>query len=85
MIFFKIEICEYSGCVVCRFWPVIDDALRKVSLEKGINVRLLISKWNHTKPDMFKYLRSLADISGALKAHIEVVTLQLVLLLFNFT
>jgi len=66
----------YNVCILCyivSFWPVIDDALRKVSLEKGVKVRLLASKWNSTKPDMIKYMQSLADISGAMKADIQVV------------
>jgi len=56
---------------------VIDDALRKVSLERGVRVRVLASLWNHTKHDMSFFLRSLADVSGAMKADIQVVSVAL--------
>ena len=58
-----------------RFWPVIDDALRKASLERGVRVRILASLWNNTKPDMIRFLRSLADVTGAMNADIQVVSI----------
>jgi len=61
-----------SDCL--RFWPVIDNALRKASLERGVQVRVLASLWNHTKHDMVYFLRSLTDITGAMKADIQVVS-----------
>jgi len=63
-----------------RFWPVIDDALRKASLERGVRVRILASQWNHTKHDMVYFLRSLSDISGAMKADVQVVSAWLLAL-----
>lgn len=56
------------------FWPVIDDALRRVSIEKGVHVRLLASRWIHTHSDMLKLLHSLASVDGVAAAHIEVVS-----------
>ncbi|XP_064489373.1 5'-3' exonuclease PLD3-like isoform X2 [Ornithodoros turicata] len=53
------------------FWPVIDDALRAAAIERGIHVRLLVSKWNHTRPEMERYLSSLAVIRSK-EVHIEV-------------
>ena len=53
---------------------MIDDALRKASLERGVRVRVLGSLWNHTKHDMITFLRSLSDVSGAMKADVEVVS-----------
>ena len=53
---------------------MIDDALRKASLERGVRVRVLASLWNHTKHDMVIFLRSLSDVSGAMKADVEVVS-----------
>ena len=53
---------------------MIDDALRKASVERGVQVRILASLWNNTKPDMIHFLRSLADVSGAAKADIQVVS-----------
>ena len=31
------------------FWPVVDDALRKAAVERGVHVRLLLSLWDHTR------------------------------------
>lgn len=45
-----------------KFWPRIDDALRAAAIERGINVRLLVSKWNHTRSYMRNYLRSLTAL-----------------------
>ena len=53
---------------------MIDNALRKASLERGVQVRVLASLWNHTKHDMVYFLRSLTDITGAMKADIQVVS-----------
>lgn len=47
-----------------RYWPVIDDALRSVVYNKGITVRVMGSLWNHTGPDMVKFLRSLQSINN---------------------
>ena len=52
---------------------MIDDALRRASLEQGVEVRIMASLWNRTKPDMIKYLHSLAALSGAMKATVSVV------------
>ncbi|CAI5651426.1 phospholipase D3 isoform X2 [Oreochromis niloticus] len=42
-----------------RFWPAIDSALRAVACTRGVQVRLLISCWEHSSPDMFIFLQSL--------------------------
>ena len=47
-----------------KFWPAIDDALRAAALERGVRVRLLASHWDHTRPAMVRFLRSLADLDG---------------------
>ena len=54
---------EFSDC---SYWPLIDDALREAAIERKVQVRLLISLWNHTRPDMFYYLRSLSALNGVL-------------------
>lgn len=51
--------------VLCRFWPVIDDALRKAAIDNRVSVKLLISYWKHSRPSEDFYLRSLADISNS--------------------
>ncbi|XP_065833347.1 5'-3' exonuclease PLD3-like isoform X2 [Oscarella lobularis] len=59
------------------YWPIIDDALRRAAFNRGVRVRLLASRWNHTFPDMFNYLRSLAALNGTTNenhaVHVEAV------------
>lgn len=58
-----------------RFWPIIDDALRKVAIEKNVTVKLLISHWKHSRSDIDYFLHSLTAISDALPGvNIEVVS-----------
>ena len=56
-----------------RYWPVIDDALRRAAFDRKVKVRLLASLWNHTRPDMKYYLQSLAALNGANDASVQVV------------
>ncbi|XP_025904593.1 phospholipase D3 [Nothoprocta perdicaria] len=46
-----------------RFWPLIDDHLRKAVYERHVRVRLLVGCWRHSKAEMFPFLRSLAAVS----------------------
>lgn len=45
-----------------KYWGSIDTALRRVSYERRVAVRLLISCWSGTQPLMFAFLRSLASL-----------------------
>ncbi|KAF3847362.1 hypothetical protein F7725_020390 [Dissostichus mawsoni] len=45
-----------------RYWADIDTQLRRVSYEKRVRVRLLISCWASTQPIMFPFLKSLASV-----------------------
>ncbi|EDM07948.1 rCG54146 [Rattus norvegicus] len=45
-----------------RFWPAIDDGLRRAAYERGVKVRLLISCWGHSEPSMRSFLLSLAAL-----------------------
>jgi len=45
------------------FWPVFDNALRRAAVERGVRVRVLASHWSSTRPDLVRWLRSLAAIS----------------------
>ncbi|XP_071535538.1 5'-3' exonuclease PLD3-like [Panulirus ornatus] len=47
-----------------KFWPLIDDSLRKAAMERGVWVRILGSHWNHTRPDMKYYLKSLQELNS---------------------
>ena len=35
-------------------------------IERGVDVRLMFSLWNHTKPDMVHYMKSLSALNGML-------------------
>lgn len=59
-----------------HFWPNIDSALRTAAVEHKIHVKMLISKWNHSRPSEDYFLKSLNDISGSFsRTSIEVVIL----------
>ncbi|GFX22077.1 5'-3' exonuclease PLD3 [Trichonephila clavipes] len=47
-----------------HYWPAIDDALRRVTVVKRLQVRILASYWNHTKPTMMSFLRSLHALNS---------------------
>ena len=51
-------------CCVFRFWPNIDDALRRAVYERGVNVRLMGSHWNQTAPDMIRFMKSIAEVNN---------------------
>ncbi|XP_061173053.1 5'-3' exonuclease PLD3-like [Saccostrea echinata] len=55
-----------------RFWPVIDDAFKRAAFDRGVNVSLLISHWNHTWEDMPKYLKSLAELKSYWEPKIDI-------------
>ncbi|KAB7499484.1 Phospholipase D3 [Armadillidium nasatum] len=58
------------------FWPVIDDELRRASLNKRVKVKLLASHWNHTRADMVRWLKSLQDLSGKNWPSISIETVR---------
>lgn len=58
-----------------KFWPTIDNAIRAAALENKVEVKLLISKWNHSRLSEDYFLKSLADLSQSFKkVNIEVVS-----------
>ncbi|KAK7103131.1 5'-3' exonuclease PLD3-like [Littorina saxatilis] len=61
--FINIAVMDYSPSSLYlahnRYWPVIDDALREAAFDRRVRVRILASKWNHTKKDMYPLLCSL--------------------------
>ena len=65
--FVHIAVMDYYPITIYtrepKFWPVIDDALRRAAIERGIEVKLLLSNWTSTRPQMKDYLRSLTDLS----------------------
>lgn len=81
--FINIAVMDYMPAFVYKkpqsYWPVIDDALRRAAFERGVRVRLLGSKWNHTKKNMYAFLRSLSALKplsypyGKIQAKVFVV------------
>ncbi|XP_010210968.1 PREDICTED: phospholipase D4-like [Tinamus guttatus] len=47
-----------------RYWPVIDNALRRVAFNYRVQIRLLVSCWAHTDPAMLHYLKSLRALNN---------------------
>ncbi|XP_031982804.1 phospholipase D3 isoform X3 [Corvus moneduloides] len=46
-----------------RFWPAIDERLRKAVFERGVRLRLLAGCWRHSRASMFPFLKSLAAVA----------------------
>ncbi|KAF5305553.1 hypothetical protein FQA39_LY01644 [Lamprigera yunnana] len=66
--FVYISVMDYFPLTIftpkIKFWASIDNALRTAAINK-ITVRLLISKWNHTRQSEYYFLKSLADINNS--------------------
>ena len=59
----------------CRYWPVIDNAIRQAAYDRGVQVRMIMSNWDHTKKEMIPMLQSLQDFGKACKSgNISVVS-----------
>ncbi|NXI05918.1 PLD3 Phospholipase, partial [Pachycephala philippinensis] len=61
-----------------RFWPAIDDRLRKAVFERGVRVRLLAGCWRHSRASMFPFLKSLAAVADNRTSYAVEVRLFLV-------
>lgn len=65
--FVDIEVMDYmpTSCYMESnfYWPVIDDALRNAAY-RGVQVRLLVSQWNHTSASMPQYITSLGSLNN---------------------
>lgn len=48
-----------------KYWPRIDDALRRAAIERRVQVRLLFSDWASSKPVELVWYRSLNAIQSA--------------------
>uniref|UniRef100_A0A4W5PZ82 PLD phosphodiesterase domain-containing protein n=1 Tax=Hucho hucho TaxID=62062 RepID=A0A4W5PZ82_9TELE len=46
-----------------RYWPAIDDALKRAAFERNVKVRLLVSCGRDTDPAMLPFLQSLASLN----------------------
>lgn len=63
-----ISVMNYSPRVEFiwprKYWPRIDDALRRAAIERSVQVRLLFSNWSSTKPLELVWYRSLNAIQS---------------------
>ena len=73
--FVRVAVMDYFPATIygkkTTFWPVIDDALRRAAIERGVRVELLMSRWDHTRSSMYKYLESLQDLDG-IGPHVDI-------------
>lgn len=47
-----------------KYWPRIDNALRRAATERNVRVRLLFSDWSHTKDEEIMWYKSLNEIQS---------------------
>jgi len=53
----------YFTQLVIRYWPDIDNQIRRLAIDRAITIKLLVSNWSHTNKAMKPFLKSLIDIS----------------------
>lgn len=67
-VFVRVAVMDYFPATIygtkTKFWPVIDNAIRRAVVERGVKVELLMSHWAHTRPAMLRFLASLQDLTG---------------------
>ena len=67
---YLVTVCSSS-----RYWPVLTDNLIRISMERGVEVRILVSQWAHTSSKLRSYMNSLRALNGVNGAKIRVVSL----------
>lgn len=77
-----IAVMDYFPLMIytpkLKYWPIIDDALRRAAIEQKISVRLLVSWWSHSRKSENYFLHSLMDISNSYPGvQIEVVCIYI--------
>ena len=48
------------------YWNVIDSAFKRAAFERNVDVRLLMSRWEHTWEEFYSYLYALQDFNASL-------------------
>lgn len=57
-----------------HYWPLIDNALRSAAIDHHVNIKMLISWWNHSRTSEDYFLKSLMHITNSYpKVSIEIV------------
>ncbi|KAJ8688433.1 hypothetical protein QAD02_024228 [Eretmocerus hayati] len=75
--YIHISVMDYFPATIyspkIKYWPIIDDALKAAAIERKVSVKLLISKWKHSRQSEDYFLKSLEDLSNSYaKVNIEV-------------
>lgn len=75
--FVYIAVMDYIPMMIYsprpKFWPIFNNALLAAAINNSVNVRILMSSWNHTRRAELKFLKSLEEVSGSYKnVNIEV-------------
>uniref|UniRef100_A0A1B0C3P7 PLD phosphodiesterase domain-containing protein n=1 Tax=Glossina palpalis gambiensis TaxID=67801 RepID=A0A1B0C3P7_9MUSC len=69
--FVYVAVMDYYPLIMytenMRYWPFIDDALRKVAIENKVKIKLLISWWRYSSKSENYFLKSLTDLTKSLK------------------
>ncbi|CAA9994607.1 unnamed protein product [Nesidiocoris tenuis] len=69
--FIYVAVMDYIPLMIYGpkpvYWPVIDDALRAAAINRRVDVKLLISYWNHTRSEERLFLKSLTILSESYK------------------
>ncbi|RUS87670.1 hypothetical protein EGW08_004593 [Elysia chlorotica] len=64
--FIYISVMDYLPEILYAeprvYWPIIDQELRNIAFNDGVQVYLLASHWQHTIEDMYAFLRSLDEL-----------------------
>ncbi|XP_045769348.1 5'-3' exonuclease PLD3-like isoform X1 [Maniola jurtina] len=67
--FVHIAVMDYGPTLEytpkLKFWPKIDDAIRRAAIESRVRVRLLVSWWKHSQPAEEHFLASLAALADS--------------------
>nr|CDP98517.1 Bm3244, isoform c [Brugia malayi] len=69
--FVHISVMDYMPATIYRtsnnntYWPKLDNAIRAIAY-RGVNVRLLVSHWKYSRPEMIYFLKSLLEINDGI-------------------
>ncbi|EFO27645.2 hypothetical protein LOAG_00845 [Loa loa] len=69
--FVHISVMDYMPATIYRtfnnniYWPKLDNAIRATAY-RGVNVRLLVSHWKYSLPEMIHFLKSLLEINDGM-------------------
>jgi phospholipase D3/4 len=63
----SIEVMDYTSSSLYNnpnyYWPVISDALKSAAFERGVQVRLLVSKWPYSNNSKYYSITLITSIS----------------------